>query len=407
LSRQKRKNMSTSINYLQSRLVAKKWNQKQSVKQFLSKFKHKFEMENDAIDLRTMAENYPKKIIPLEDIHQAIIAVVGPKFENRGPYTYDPSNGASIVYPAGTPNPKMVYASWEELFLWTLFQRDVAPNHTQKIDEDFEHTAVIMPCAVKFTIDGKIYYCVWDGHHTLQVCRLQGYSKFPLWVIDIDEVSWDVITAAGFEATPDGRVRYGIWLAGTNMIRINSKNKRKLNPYDEFMIKLECLDATTLAIFNILQKNKCVPKRHAGVAGAFTQIKSGEECYDLEDKHGNKGIYFDRALEFHRKTWPDSPLTLEIFRPLSYLYQRASTQKGSLDAAFDTELANLLVKLYGDSETAQQRIKDSYENAVYNGLGKGALLKTDKEIVVDGLINLYNEHVNRAVLPAPVYVWKV
>ncbi len=390
-----------------SKLTSQKWNQKQSTKQFLSKYKIPFEMEMDAIDLRTMAENFPRKIIPLEDIQQAIIAVVGPKFQGRGPYTYDPSGGASITYPAGTPSPRLIYADWSELFLWTLFQRDVAPNHTVKIDDDFEHTAVIVPNAIKFTIDGKVYYCVWDGHHTLQVCRLQGYNKFPLWVIDVDQVSWDTITEQGFPATEQGRIDYGIWLAGTNMIRINSKNKRKLNPYDEFMIKFECKDLTTIAINNILVKNNCFPKRHPTSAGAFTQIKSGEECYDLEDKYGNKGIYFDRALEFHRNTWPAAPLTLEVFRPLAYLYQKASTQKGTLDAKFDQELAKLLVKKYGDSETVQVSIKDSYDRAVLGGAGKGTLLSTHKEQMVDGFINLYNQHVGRAVLPAPNYVWKV
>lgn len=386
---------------------SKKWNQKQSIKQFLNKFKIKFEMENDAIDLRTMAENYPHKIIPLDDIQQAIIAVVGPKFQNRGPFTYDPSGGANITYPAGTPSPRLIYASWEELFLWTLFQRDVAPNHTVKIDEDFEHTAVIMPCAVKFTIEGKVYYCVWDGHHTLQVCRLQGYTKFPLWVIDIDNVPFSVITEAGFDATDEGRIHYGVWLAGTNMIRINSKNKRKLNPYDEFMIRLECRDFAALAINAILKKNTCTPKRHSKIAGAFTQIKSGEECFELEDKFGNKGMYFDRALEFHRATWPDSPLTLEVFRPLSYLYHRAAIQGKTLDAKFDTELAKVLVDEYGDSETVQESIKASYDNAVYNGKGRGMPLATHREQMVDGIINLYNQKVGRAVLPVPEYNWKV
>ena len=399
--------MKNSLSLMATTKVSKLWNQKQSIKQFLSKYNLPFEMENDAIDLRTMAENYPHKIIPLDDIQQAIIAVVGPRFENRGPYLYDPSGGAQIIYPKGSPSPKLVYADWEELFLWTLFQRDVAPNHTLAIDKDFDHTAVIMPCAVKFTIDGKVYYCVWDGHHTLQVCRLNGYSKFPLWVIDIDAVSWNVITDAGFEATEEGRKKYGIWLAGTNMIRINSKNKRKLNPYDEFMIKLDCGDSNIIAINNILLKNGCKPKRHATSAGAFTQIKSGEECYNLEDKYGNKGIYFDRALEVHRKSWPNSPLVLEVFRPLSYLYHISTTQHGTLDANFDNEIIALLKKKYGDPESVQEKIKQSYENAVYNGKGKGQLLGTHKEQVLNGLINLYNDKVGRVVLPPATYVWKV
>jgi hypothetical protein len=398
-----------NLSFLQGKRVSQKWNQKLSIKQFQKKYATEFEMANDAIDLRTMSKNFASNhgIIPLEDINQAIAAVNGPKFQTINSYTYDPSGGAVISYPKGLPSPRLVYADWAELFLWSLFQRDVAPNHIEKIYDDFEHTAVLIPNAVKFTIEGKVYYCIWDGHHTLQVCRFQGYSKFPIWVTDIDEVPMSEIVKAGFPATDAGRIKYGVWVAGRNMIRINSKNKRKLSPYDEFMIKLETLDADTVAIFNILTKNNCVVKRHATMAGAFTQIKSGEECYNLEDKYGNKGLYFDRALEFHRKTWPASPLTLEVFRPLSMLYQKAATQKGSLDQQFDVELANLLTTQFGDPETVQEKIKASYENAIYNGLGKGALLDHHKTQVMNGLINLYNDHVGRVVLPPADYVWKV
>jgi hypothetical protein len=395
--------MSTNLSLLQVRKVSQKWNQKQSIKQFVNKYDVEFEMADDAIDLRTMSQNFNHGIIPLDDINQAIGAVLGPKYQNRNVYTYDPSGGCSFSYPDNLPSPRLVYANWEELFLWSLFQRDVAPNHIAKIDADFEHTAVLIPNAVKFTIDGKIYYCIWDGHHTLQVCRLQGYNKFPIWVTDIDAVPMSVINAAGFT----DRVKYGIWVAGRNMIRINSKNKRKLHAYDEFMIKLECGDSETIALNNILVKNTCVPKRHSTSAGAFTQIKSGVECFELEDKYGNKGIYFDRALEVHRKAWPNTPLVLEVFRPLAYLYHKASTQHGTLDAQFDTELIALLKKQYGDAESVQGQIKASYENALYTGKGKGIPQDTHKMQVMNGLINLYNSKVGRAVLPPADYVWKV
>lgn len=400
--------MSTNLGLLQARKISQKWNQKQSIKQFVNKYDVEFEMADDAIDLRTMSQNFKHGIIPLDDIHQAIGAVLGPKYQERTDYTYDPSGGCTFLYPENLPSPRLVYADWEELFLWSIFQRDVAPNHIGKIDVDFEHTAVLIPNAVKFTIDGQIYYCIWDGHHTLQVCRFQGYNKFPIWVTDIDAVPLDVIVAAGFTGDDAGRIKYGCWVAGRNMIRINSKNKRKLSPYDEFMIKLETGDKDTVAIYNILVKNNCEVKRHATKAGAFTQIKSGEECYNLEDKYGNKGIYFDRALEFHRKTWPGLPITLEVFRPLSYLYQKAATQKGGLDQQFDVELAKILTsKPYGDPDSVQEKIKLSYENAIYNGLGHGSLLDHHKTQVMNGFINLYNNKCGRLSLPPADYVWKV
>jgi len=384
----------------------KKYKQKQEIKTFLSKFKTQFEMESDAIDLRTMADNYKHGIIPLEDIHQALVTVLGPEYAPLA-FDYDPSEGVEITTGAGTAqNPKFTYITWDQAYLWPIFQRDVAPNHSQKIYKDFDPTCVIVPCAIKFTIDGEVYYCIWDGHHTIQVCRLKGYNKFPVWFIDTDIIQDEVIAKAGFDPVTE-RVEYGCWLAGHNMIRINSKNKRKLSPYDEFMIKLETRDADAVAMMNILSKNNCTPKRHSKTAGAFTQIKSGVECFELADTYGNRGQFWDRALNFHRKVWSKAPLELEVFRPLSILYHKAATQGLALDAQFDKELQDLLTNTYGDPTTVQESIKESYWDAYYNNKGTGRPAEHDKTRVVDGLINLYNQKVNRATLPPADYVWKV
>ena len=88
------------------------------------------------------------------------------------------------------------YVKWEDLYLWPLFQRDVAPSHVRKILGDFEPTAVITACAIKMTIDGKVHYILWDGHHTVQTCRLKGYSVFPISYVDIDQVSQETIDKA-------------------------------------------------------------------------------------------------------------------------------------------------------------------------------------------------------------------
>jgi hypothetical protein len=390
----------------QSRRVVKKYNKKQEIKDFLKHFSTIFDIKDDAIDLRTMALNYQDGIIPLEDIHQALLTVLGPNYEPQD-FNYDPSDGVEIDFGNGTvKNPKFRYVMWEELYLWTLFQRDVAPNHTSKIYGDFDPTCVIVPCAIKFTLNGKTYYCLWDGHHTTQVCRLKGYDKFPVWYIDIDQVADEDIANAGFDPKSE-RVEYGVWLAGHNMIRINSKNKRKLAPYDEFMIKLETRDAQAVAMNNILAKHSCTPKRHATMAGAFTQIKSGQECFELADAYGNQGQFWDRALNFHRRVWPKAPLELEVFRPLSILYHKAATQGLALDAQFDTELETLLVKKYGDPNSVQEGIKESYWDAYYNSKGSGKPAEHDKTRIVDGLINLYNQKVNRATLPPADFVWKV
>ena len=63
---------------------------------------------------------------------------------------------------------------------------------------------------------------------------------------------------------------------------------------------------------------------------------------------------------------------------------------------------------YGDPDSAQEAIKESYKNAILNNLGRGQLLKNDTAIVMNGLINLYNQNCGRlAVLPTADYVWSV
>jgi len=389
------------------------WNPKTAIKKILANYAIKFDVESDVIDLRTMAHNYGHmhNIIPCNDIHNLICATLGPNYTNKMNSGYDPTGGVSFA-PIGQAGagPKFAYIPWDQLYLYSIFQRDVSPKHIAKIIKDFDHTAVIIPCAIKFTWEGKVYYCVWDGHHTIQVLKLVGYTQFPVWYIDIDQVDAKVITNAGFTNDEAGRVKYGCWLAGRNMIRINSTNKRGLEHYDKFMILLETNDAKAVKIDRIIQTTNSVTKRKAKIPGSWTQINSGEECFDLTLANGlsSNGVFWQHALEFHRRVWPNAPLELEVFRPMSYLYQAFNVGNYALDAQFDTELENILVTKYGDPESVQTAIKASYENAVLGNLGRGRLLKNDREIVMDGLINLYNQHCGRlAVIPTAEYVWSV
>ena len=401
----------TTITNLVSQPVNIFWDQKQSIKRFLSNYPTKFDMEPDAMDLRTMAENYPHGIIPLEDIHQGLLAILGPNYDPQLHQMYDPVSNIGF-------SPKFEYAEWTQLYLYSIFQRDVAANHVAKLKKDFDHSALLVPCAIKFTWQGTVYYCIWDGHHTLQTARIMNYDKFPVWCIDIDQMGSSAITAAGFTDDEEGRIQYGCWLAGKNMIRINATNKRPLAHYDKFMIMFDTKDPKAMAMNQIIAATGCVVKRSQKVPGSWTQINSGEECYDLLQANGlpSLGMFWRHALEFHRTVWPMAALELEVFRPMSYLYQAINLGGYTIDAQFDKELEIILAGnpndpsstgLYGDAESVQREIKESYENAIRNNLGRGALLKNNKDIIKNGLINLYNQHCGRLIMPPADYVWKV
>ena len=225
-----------------------------TIKHYQSKLQHKFDMDGKAIDLREMCKNFPRVhnrhgFIPLEEISQAI-TLVNNGYQPTSHNLYDPYEQSIIANDFTVVASHTEFVEWEQLYLWPLFQRDVSPNHVKKISLDFHPTAVITPCVIKLSINGKPYYFIWDGHHTLQVCRLHGYTKFKIDVIDVDQIPTEDIVAQGFD--PHDRIGFGVWMAGNNMVRINSRNKRPLHAYDEFMIKLETNDQDTVSIWNEL-----------------------------------------------------------------------------------------------------------------------------------------------------------
>ncbi len=387
------------------------WNQKQAINQYIRQFKHSFDMDDSVIDLRAMSENFDHNIIPLSEIHNAILTVLGPNFQTN-PTPFNPGEGYLGYEEGKQPKEYFDYLPWEEsLALWTIFQRDVAPYHVRKIYNDFDPTSVIVPCIIRITLEnGKVVYCVWDGHHTIQVCRLRGWTHFPAWIINLDKYTLEEIENAGFGDTIEERVKFGCWIAGKNMRRINGLMKRDLSPYDDFLIGYETRDAKIVAMMNILLSNDCKVKRHPVGPGAWTQIKAGYECFDLESSQGDKdGRFWARAIGFHRKVWTGAPLTLEVYRPLSYLYQRANIQGITLPPSFDDELAQMFIKRFGDPESVQTLLKVSFWNALNanNGSMTGTIPTHDKERVLAGIINFYKQNGGKAILPPPSCQWNV
>ena len=129
-------------------------------------------MEDAAIDLRTMSQNYSNGIIPNKDIGEAINAVLGPSAIPR--LSVDPRN-LSV--------PQFAWAPMDDVGIDPRFQRDVAPNHVEKIEADFQADMIIVPCAIKDPKTGK--YLLWDGHHTSRVCERMGWSHIPVWFTEI------------------------------------------------------------------------------------------------------------------------------------------------------------------------------------------------------------------------------
>ena len=241
---------------------------------------------------------------------------------------------------------------------------------------------------------------LWDGHHTAQEMKRQNYTSIPMWYIDTAMITDETVEEAGFT----DRVEYAVWLAGQNMIRINSRNKRKLHAYDEFMILLETKDGPTTAMHNILKATGFVPKRNANTPNAFSQIKSGQTIFEMSDDYGVKGKYFKRALAFHNKTWKKAAAELEVWRPIALLYKMAEVESFVIDEEFDNELGKLFIEEWGDPASVQLGLKEQYENALHT---KGFTNPRDHDQwrVYDAIVNLYNSKVGRIQLPQAQCRW--
>ena len=357
-----------------------------------NKFKVWFRVDQQFIDLRDMSKNYKDGAIPLEDINQLHQLVTGIQVDE---HPYDPENDGVVQF---------AWVSWADLYLNPIFQRDSSPYQIKKINNDFEHTAVIVPCAIM--IDGKYY--VWDGHHTLHNLRFKHYTKFPIWYINGDKIKEEDAQSLGFATKAD----YLIWLAGKNMKRINLLNKMKLSHYDAYKISVDIQDPDYVAMDRILHHAGFEVKRQARNNSKssflpFTQPNSGFDIYKIKDSHERLGTYLRQSLEFHKQTWPNSAAILEIWRPVARICETADTEGVALDKQFFTELGNLLKSRYGDPETAQEKLKLSLEQAIKNKSYIGIPADHDQWKVHDALINLYVKKINRIQLPGARCRWEV
>ena len=354
---------------------------KARIKDWGQQFETEFDISGDAIDLRTMADNYEDGLIPVTDIAQGISSVIGESFTDD----FDPRKKKTYA-------PEFKWVPIDKVYLDPRFQRDVSPNHVRKIESDFDSRMVLVPCAV-YRAD-KDVYCLWDGHHTIQNKIRAGWTHVPVWYTSIDYLSQAEIDQAKDALSG---------LAGRSFLSINKKNKRPVDNYDAFMILLETEDADTVAVNNILTSNQCQPRRAKKNPGDVTHFTALWECYLMENKNGLNGVYLNRALQFHRTHWPRAGVEAEVMRPMCRIYQMFETQMGRMPSQeFDKVLGEKLIEMYGSAESVQLELKQKYEDEF------GETGRDDNPTqVTSGILNVYRQHINEekhppAPIPYPV-----
>lgn len=324
-------------------------------------------MEDSAIDLRTMAENYPNGVIPNKDIGEAITAVLGPAPVPR-----------LSVDPKKLNVPKFAWVAMDDIAIDPRFQRDVMPNHIAKIEALFKADTIIVPCAIKDPVSGK--YLFWDGHHTTRVCERQGWTHMPVWYTEaqIDD------SHSVEEAT-----KILVSHAGNSMITINKSGKRELSLYDAHMIGVDCDHAEPKVVQNICDANNVRIRRSSTKPGDISHINHLYGAYHLTSPMGVKGLYLGRALRFCRETWPKEVIQPIIMLSMARLYQLTEVQTGVLlPQAFDDELGSILKKKYGPAEVAHDETT-GFKAQYIKHFGS---LAGHPEVVTSGLILTYNKH---------------
>jgi hypothetical protein len=347
--------------------VSKTKQKEQRIKKFLANYTIPFEMDDVAIDLRTMAENYKNGVIPNKDIGEAVASVIGPSCIPR-----------LSVRPDMLNIPKFEWVEMDNIAIDPRFQRDVMPGHVAKIESAFNADTIIVPCAVKDPITGL--FLAWDGHHTIRVCERQGWTHVPVWY-----------TEARIDSTHslDEATKILISHAGNSMITINKSGKRELSLYDAHMIGVECGHREPNEVQNICNANNVRIRRTSSKAGDISHINHLYTASRLSSPLGVSGIYLARALRFCRTTWPKEQIRAIVMLAMARLYQHTEVQTGVLlPQAFDDELGLILKKKYGPCEAVHDETS-GFKAQYITHFGS---LAGHAEVVTSGLILTYNKH---------------
>lgn len=331
----------------------------------LSQYAHKFDVEDAAIDLREMANNFPNGIIPSKAINEVVNAVLGPAPMPR-----------LSVDPRELKIPKFEWVPLDLVGINPIFQRDESPNHVAKIEAMFQADMIIVPCAIKDPASKQ--FLLWDGNHTREVCERQGWTHLPVWYTE---------AAIDNEHDIHEATKILVLKAGKSFLTINRFGKRLCGNYDAHMISVECGMPEPVTIQNIVDANNCQVKRASTKAGDISHIEHLYGAYDLvQASSGIKGVYLARSLKFHRDTWPKEEVRGIMMLAMARLYQQTEIQTNvMLPPEFDKEFGAILRKVHGQSEAVQLTIKESYESH-FSGLGPHPM------VVTSGLILTYLKH---------------
>ena len=357
--------------------IARRATAHNSLGHFLSKFPHKFDIEEAFIDCKEMSQNYQHGLIPMQDLADAVDAVSGPWQGRINQYQSETLQGNILKMFNLVPHFELVPVS--KVFSHPSFNRDTSPNHCIKLEMDWFDQFAMTGLGLKMPdkYGGAVYNA--DSTHTGVNRIRKGDTQLPFWLAGIPD-------QGSFDATHE----LALYIAGILFLAINVRNKRGVDIFDQHFIKVACGIYPSPQIQQVVESVPGVMIRRAGnkISGAIHNLNETYLTYDLDKKTATPGSLLEASLNWQARNFKYQSIDGCLLTSFAMLLQE--NKKLGIDWSVQDEdtLANLLKKRYTYSNKAQLAIKDAcpaWNNPQYAKLDSNYLVSNGLKHLAQGL----------------------
>lgn len=310
-----------------------------SLQNFLQKFKHKFTVQGSHIDIKDMSQNYPNGLIPLEDIAQAVDAVIGPWQGRINRY-----QGIMNL----TPKFEMIPKS--HIYSHSTFNRDTSPNHCLKLEEDWLEQFGLVSLGVKLPEKYGLIVLNCDSTHTGTNRIRKNDEILPFWICEIPD-------QGDFKKTFDA----ALLMAGHLFLAINVRNKRGVDIFDQHNIKAATGIYPAPQINDVISKVSPVIIKRASVKipYAIHNLNEVQLTFELDSDTHRPGRLLEKSLRWLVRNFKHQSIDGCLQTSFALFIQtNESANIKHTDAELDS-LAAELNKRFQTARNTQLKIKEA------------------------------------------------
>jgi hypothetical protein len=317
-----------------------------SLGQFLSKFKHHFNIEEAFIDCKEMSKNYKYSLIPMKDLADAVDAIEGPWQGRVNQYNSIALTGRTLSLFNLVPHFEMV--SIANVFSHPSFNRDTSPNHCIKLEMDWFDQFAMTGLGLKMPdkYGGAVYNA--DSTHTGVNRIRKGETELPFWVADIPD-------QGNFNDTHE----LALFIAGLLFLAINVRNKRNVDIFDQHFIKVACGIYPAPQIQTVVDNVSGVMIRRAGnkITGAIHNLNETYNTFDLDKFSLTPGFILKRSLEWQIRNFANQSIDGCFLMSFGMLLKENMERDIVWNTVQEDQLATELKNRYTLANKAQLAIK--------------------------------------------------